>query len=85
MSTEVKQMRAQAVAHRLLHRVDTTELGPRDGVSVGGCRTDRETTTKTEFQNGVTVLEVAVWFASGALTAVVISPDLGGLIWSLVK
>lgn len=71
MSTEVKQMRAQAVAHRLLHRVDTTELGPRDGVSFGGCRTDRETTTKTEFQNGV--------------TALVITPDLGGLIWSLFK
>ena len=85
MTADVKQLRAQAIAHRLLHRVDTTDLGPRDGVSVGGCRTDRETTTKTEFQNGVTVLEVAVWFASGALTAVVISSDLGGLIWSLVK
>lgn len=85
MSTEVKQMRAQAVAHRLLHRVDTTELGPRDGVSVGGCRTDRETTTKTEFQNGVTVLEVVVWFVAGGLTALVITLDLGGLIWSLFK
>lgn len=85
MSAEVKQMRAQAIAHRLLHRVDTTDLGPRDGVSVGGCRTDREATTKSEFQNGVTVLEVVVWFVAGGLTALVITPDLGGLIWSLFK
>lgn len=85
MSADVKQLRAQAVARRLLHRVDTTDLGPRDGVSVGGCRTDRETTTKSEFQNGVTALEVVVWFAAGGLTALVITPDLGGLIWSLFK
>lgn len=85
MSADVKQLRAQAVARHLLHRVDTTDLGPRDGVSVGGCRTDRGTTAKTEFQNGVTVLEVVVWFVAGGLTALVITPDLGGLIWSLFK
>lgn len=68
-----------------LHRVDTTELGPRDGVSIGGCRTDRETTTKTEFQNGVTLLEVVWWFVAGGLTAIVISPDLGLLIWEFIK
>ena len=85
MSTEVKQMRAQAVAHCLLHRVNTTDLGPRDGVSVGGCRTDRQATTKSEFQAGVTVLEIVVWLAAGALTAVVISPDLGVLIWNFLK
>lgn len=85
MTAENKRLRAQAVAHHLLHRVDTEEMGPRDGVSVGGCRTDREATTKTEFQNGVTVLEIVVWFVAGGLTALVITPDLGGLIWSLVK
>lgn len=85
MSADVKQLRAQAVARHLLHRVDTTDLGPCDGVSVGGCRTDRGTTTKTEFQNGVTVLEVVVWFVAGGLTALVITPDLGRLIWSFLK
>lgn len=68
-----------------LHRVDTTDLGPRDGVSVGGCRTDYRATPKSEFRSGVTPLEVVVWFAAGALTALVISPDLGALVWSFLK
>lgn len=83
MTAEIKQLRAQAVARHLLHRVDTTDLGPRDGVSVGACRTDRQ--PKSEFQTGVTLLEVVWWFVAGGLTAIVISPDLGLLIWEFIK
>lgn len=85
MSSEIRRIRAQVIAAHLLHRVDTDELGPRDGVSVGDCRTDRETAPKTEFQDGVTALEFVVWFAAAGLMALVITPDLGGLIWSLFK
>lgn len=83
MSADVKQMRARAIAGALLHRVDTSQLGHDDGVAVGACRTDRQ--SKSEFQTGVTAFEVVWWFLAGGLTAIVISPDLGGLIWSLVK
>ena len=38
-TTTVQAMRAQAIASHLLHRVDTSQLGPRDGVSLGHCIT----------------------------------------------
>jgi hypothetical protein len=66
-----------------LHRVDTSQIGEDDGVSVGACRTDRQ--PKSEFQTGVTALEIVVWFVAGGLMALVLTPDLGGLIWSLFK
>lgn len=37
--TTVQTMRAQVIADHLLHRVDTSQLGPRDGVSLGHCIT----------------------------------------------
>ena len=85
MSAEVKQMRARAIAGALLHRVDTSQLGHDDGVAVGACRTDRKPAAKSEFQAGVTPLEVVWWFVAGGLTAIVISPDLGVLIWNFLK
>lgn len=36
----LKAWRANVIANGLLHRVDSSQMGQRDGVSVGACRTD---------------------------------------------
>lgn len=37
---DLKKWRASVIANGLLHRVDASQIGKRDGVSVGACRTD---------------------------------------------
>ena len=36
----LKKWRAQVIANGLMRRVDTSQLGARDGISEGDCRTD---------------------------------------------
>lgn len=64
---DLKRMRAKAIAGGLLRRVDTQQLDPRDGVSVGACRTDMPDPTD-EINSGVTVFEVVIWCIAGLLT-----------------
>ena len=67
---DIKRMRAQAIARHLLHRVDTNTLAEDDGRSVGDCRTDLHCTPAepVDFQSGITVFEVVMWFFAAALT-----------------
>lgn len=68
-NTDIKRMRAQAIAHHLLHRVDTSTLAEDDGCAVGACRTDMHRTPAEpgELRSGITVFEVVMYFLAAAL------------------
>lgn len=80
-NTDIKRLRAQAIAGHLLHRVDTEQLDPRDGVSVGSCRTDVH--QPTEFRSGVTAFEVVMWCLAAGLVAVALDGAPSFIQWVL--
>jgi hypothetical protein len=75
----LKAWRASLIANGLLHRVDSSQLGQRDGVSVGGCCTSesRDPDPRIEYAGD------EPYSATSLALTVAIVAGLGLLVWNI--